>query len=181
MHFEVEHVFDAPVEAVEAAMFHPGYVAFLLERSDLLTSHDVKWFEDDGAQIRRRVQLAPRPAFDRIGSKRVPPEWFEFVEESTWDRQGRKLSFENIPTTLKIANRVVNRGELTLEALAPGKTKRRTCGEIRLRDLPLLARPLAPLIEQVLAREAKRMFEAEARVLEAWLAQQAPRARLAQA
>jgi hypothetical protein len=172
MHFEVEHVFDAPVEAVEAAMFHPGYASFLLERSDLLFSHALKSFEDDGMRIHRRVQLAPRPAFDRIGSKKVPPEWFEFVEESTWDRRGRKLSFENVPITEKVKSRLINRGEVTLEALEAGKTKRLARGEIKVHDLPLIARPFTGVIEQMLAREAKRMLEAEAAVLRQWLAEQ---------
>jgi Protein of unknown function (DUF2505) len=169
MNFEVEHVFDAPVEAVEAAMFHPQYASFLLERSDLLKSHALKSFEDDGLRITRRVLLAPRPAFDKIGSKKVPPEWFEFVEESTWDRRGRKLSFNNVPLTDKIASRLINRGEVTLEALSPGKTRRLARCEIKVHDLPLLARPFTAMIEQLLAKEARRMIEAEANVMHEWL------------
>ena len=119
MHFEVEHVFNAPVEAVEAAMFHPDYPSFLIEHSDVLKSHALKSFEDDGLLIRRRVQHAPRPAFDRIGTKEVPAEWFEFIEDSTWDRGLRKLTFENIPVTDKIASRLINRGEVTLVSVAP--------------------------------------------------------------
>jgi hypothetical protein len=172
MHFEVEHVFDAPVETVEAAMFHPDYASFLLERGDLLNSLALKSFEDDGLRITRRVQLAPRPAFDRIGSKKVPAEWFEFVEQSTWDRRGRKLSFENIPVDDKIARRLINRGEVTLESIGPGRTKRLARGEIKLHDLPLIARPFAGVIEQMLAKEAKRMLEAEALVLSLYLSEQ---------
>jgi hypothetical protein len=170
MHFEVEHVFDAPVEAVEAAMFNPVYASFLLERSDLLKSRAQQSFEDDGMHIRRRVEYAPRPSFDHIGSKKVPPEWFEFVEESTWDRGARKLTFKNIPIEDKIASRLINRGEITLVAVSPGKTKRVARAEIKIHDLPLLARPFAPLVEQILAREARRMFEAEAEVMREWLA-----------
>ncbi|MDB4972999.1 MAG: hypothetical protein JWN48_1340 [Myxococcaceae bacterium] len=170
MHFEVEHVFNAPVAAVEAAMFHPDYPSFLIERSDVLKSHALKSFEDDGMRIRRKVQHAPRPAFDRIGTKEVPAEWFEFIEDSTWDRSLRKLTFENIPITDKIASRLINRGEVTLVAVSPGQTKRVARGEIKLHGLPLLARPFVPMIEQMLAREAKRMLEAEAAVMHEWLA-----------
>jgi hypothetical protein len=169
MNFEVEHLFDAPVEAVEAAMFHPDYAAFLIEHSTVLKSHALKAFEDDGLHITRKVYLAPRPAFDRIGSKKVPEEWFEFVEESTWDRRDRKLSFNNVPVTDKIARKLINRGEVTLEAVAPGKTRRLARGEIKVHDLPLLARPFTGAIEQLLAKEAKRMLEAEAAVMREWL------------
>ena len=170
MNFEVEHVFDAPVEAVEAAMFHPDYPSFLIEHSDVLKSHELQLFEDDGLLIRRRVQHAPRPAFDRIGSKPVPAEWFEFVEDSVWDRGLRKLTFENIPTTDKIASRLINRGEVTLVAVSGGRTRRVARGEIKLHGMPLFTRPFVPLVEQMLAREAKRMLEAEALVMREWLA-----------
>ncbi|MEY4511053.1 MAG: hypothetical protein RLZZ450_3175 [Pseudomonadota bacterium] len=173
MHFEVEHVFDAPIAAVEAAMFNPSYASFLLERSDLLKSQALQSFEDDGMHIRRRVQHAPKPSFDHIGSKKVPPEWFEFVEESIWDRGTRKLTFKNVPIEDKIASRLINRGEITLVEVSPGKTKRVARAEIKIHDLPLLARPFAPLVEQILAREARRMFEAEAEVMREWLATQA--------
>jgi hypothetical protein len=172
MHFEVEHVFDAPVEAVEAAMFNPGYAAFLIERSNLLRSQAIHSFEDDGLHIKRRIQHAANPSFDHIGTKKVPPEWFEFVEESTWDRGTRKLTFENIPTTDKIASKLINRGEVTLVAVGSGKTKRVARGEIKVHDLPFLARPFGPLVEQMLAREAKRMFEAEAVIMREWLSSQ---------
>jgi hypothetical protein len=170
MNFEVEHVFDAPVEIVEAAMFHPDYAIFLVEHSELISSAALKSFEDDGLHIRRRVQVAPRPSFDRIGSKRVPPEWFEFIEESIWDRKVRKLSFENIPITDKIASRLTTRGEITLESLSSGKTRRCARGEVTLRDLPLLVKPLRPLVEQMLTREAKRMLDAEAQIMREFLA-----------
>lgn len=170
MHFEVEHVFDASVEAVEAAMFHPDYAAFLLERSDLLNSAALKSMEDDGLRLHRRIQVAPRPSFDRIGTKKVPPEWFEFIEDSIWDRRVRKLSFQNIPITEQIASRLTTRGEITLEALGASKTRRRAHGEVKVRDLPLLVKPLTPVVEQMLAREAKRMLEAEAEVMRAFLA-----------
>jgi hypothetical protein len=170
MNFEVEHVFDAPVEAVEAAMFHPQYATFLLERSDVLAQHDVRSFEDDGLHITRKVFLAPKPAFDRIGNKNVPPEWFELVEESTYDRRSRKLSVNNVPLTDKIARRLINRGEVRLESLGNGKTRRVARCEIKVHDLPLLARPFTGMIEQLLAKEAKRLIEAEALVMRAFLA-----------
>ncbi len=181
MLFAVEHVFDASVEAVEAAMLNPDYSAFVLAHSDLLTRVAIQSFEDDGMHVRWRRQLAPRPAIERIGSKRVEPEWFEYVEESIWDRRVRKLSFENIPTNEQIASRLINRGEVTLEALAPSKTKRRTHGEIRLHSIPLLARPFVPMIEQILAKEATRLLQAEGEVLREWLVHSAAKQPVIQA
>ena len=172
MHFEVEHVFDAPIEEVEAAMFHPDYSSFLIEHSDVLASAALQSFDDDGLRIRRSVQLSPRPAFDHIGSKKIPAEWFVFTEQSTWDRQSRTLAFDNIPLAHEVANRVINRGKVILEAVGASKTRRLARAEIKVQGLPLLARPFAPLIEQMLAREARRMLDGEADAMRAWLRKQ---------
>ena len=51
------------------------------------------------------MHYKPRPAFDRIGPKKVPAHWFEFVEESAWEKATRKLVFDNVPFTEKVARR----------------------------------------------------------------------------
>jgi hypothetical protein len=136
----------------------------------VLNQHAMRSFEDDGLHITRTVFMAPKPAFDKIGNKNVPPEWFELVEESTYDRRERKLSVNNVPLTDKIARRLINRGEIRLESLGNGKTRRIAKCEIKVHDLPLLARPFTGMIEQLLAKEAKRMIEAEASVMREYLA-----------
>lgn len=170
MFFEVEHIFDAPVEAVEAAMFHPEYYAYLGAQSDVLEGLSPQVHEDSGDRIKRRVRYRPRPAFDHIGPKKVPPHWFEFVEESTWDKRARKLVFDNVPCAEKVARRFVNKGEIVLEVVSPQKTRRRARLELRLHNLPLMLRPFSSLAEQMLAREARKMLESEARALGAFLA-----------
>jgi len=169
MFFEVEHVFEAPVEAVEAAMFHPDYYAYLLARHDVLTDLVPESQEDSKDRITRRVHYTPRPLFDHVGPKKIPPEWFEFVEESTWHKGERKLTFENVPCTDKVARRFSNRGEIVLEALSPTRTRRRARAELKLQNLPFMLRPLSGMVEQLIAREARRLLETEARVLRAWL------------
>jgi hypothetical protein len=165
MFFEVEHIFDAPVEAVEAAMFHPDYYAFLEQQKDVLDGVSPREQEDSGGHIKRRMHYKPRPAFDHIGPKKVPAHWFEFIEESTWDKATRKLVFDNVPVTDKVARRFVNHGEILLERLTPTRTRRRARAELRLHNLPLMLRPLAGLAEQMIAREAKKLIENEARAL----------------
>lgn len=171
MFFEVEHVFEAPVQAVEAAMFHPDYYAFLLARHDVLTGLDPQTQEDTQDQIRRKVHYTPRPIFDHVGPKKIPPEWFEFVEESTWHKRERKLTFDNVPCTDKVARRFSNRGEIVLEALSPTRTRRRARAELKLHNLPFMLRPLSGMVEQLIAREARKLLETEARVLREWLSE----------
>jgi hypothetical protein len=174
MQFEIEHVFDAPIEAVEAAMFDPAYPAFLLEHHEVLSGVSPQSMEDDGARVTRRIHFAPLPAFEHIAYKKVPAHWFEFVEESVWDKRQRKLVFKHFPTEDKVAERLDTRGEVLLESLPSGQTRRRTRTEIQIKNLPFMLKAFAPVAEQMLGREAKRMFDSEARVLSQWLAQSRP-------
>lgn len=169
MFFEVEHEFEAPVEAVEAAMFHPDYYAYLLAHHDVLTGLVPQTQQDSKDEIRRKVHYTPRPVFDHVGPKKIPPEWFEFVEESTWHKRDRKLTFDNVPCTDKVARRFSNRGEIVLEAISPTRTRRRARAELKLHNLPFMLRPLSGMVEQLIAREARKLLETEARVLRQWL------------
>jgi hypothetical protein len=169
MYFEVEHVFEAPIGIVEAAMFHPAYPGFLLAHHEVLSGVTPESVEDDGAQVRRRIHYAPLPAFDHLGPKKVPAHWFEFIEESVWDKQERKLVFSHLPIAHQVRERLTTRGEIVLEEVAPGRTRRRTRTEIKVQNLPFMLKPFSPVAEQLLGREARRMLDAEARVLDQWL------------
>jgi hypothetical protein len=169
MYLEVEHVFDAPVDVVEAAMFHPEYPAFLVAHQEVLSGVSPQSLEDDGAHVRRRIHYAPRPSFDHVGPTKVPPDWFEFIEESVWDKRQRKLVFDHIPMQDKVRRRLTTHGEVALHALPGGKTRRISRAEIKVRNLPFMLKAFGSMAEQLLGREAKRMFDAEARVLGAWL------------
>jgi hypothetical protein len=169
MYFEVEHILDAPVEIIEAAMFHPDYFGFLVARHEILTGARAQALEESTSQIKRRVHYVARPVFDHVGFKEVPPSWFEFVESSTWDKRTRTLAFHNVPVADKVREHFLNRGEISLSPLPSGKTRRRTRAEIKLHSLPLLVRPMAGMVEQMIAREAKRLLEIEARVLNQWV------------
>lgn len=169
MYLELEHVFDAPVDAVEAAMFHPDYPAFLLAHHEVLSGVSPQSLEDDGAHVRRRIHYAPRPAFEHFGPTKVPPHWFEFVEESVWDKRQRRMVFDHIPTQDKVRRRLSTRGEIALSALASGQTRRLARAEIRVSNLPFVLKAFAPMAEQLLVKEARRIFDVEARVLGEWL------------
>jgi hypothetical protein len=169
MYLEVEHVFDAPVDAVEAAMFHPDYPAFLMAHHEVLSGVAPQSLEDDGAHVRRRILYAPRPAFEHLGPTKVQPDWFEFIEESVWDKQQRRLVFNHIPMQDKVRRRLSTHGEVALHELPSGRTRRLSRAEIKVRNLPFMLKAFGPMAEQMLGREARRMFDAEARVLSAWL------------
>jgi hypothetical protein len=169
MYLELEHVFDAPLAAVEAAMLHPDYPSFLVAHHAELSGVSPQSLEDDGAHVRRRIHFAPRPVFEHFGPTKVPPDWFEFVEESVWDRREHRLVFDHIPTQDKVRRRLTTRGEMLFSALGPTQTRRLARTEIKVANLPFMLRPMGSMAEQLLSREARRMYDAEARVLSAWL------------
>jgi|GEM_PF-1313257 len=169
MYFEVEHILEAPVEMIEAAMFRPEYLSFLVAHHEILTGAHPRALEESSGQIKRVVHYVARPVFDHVGFKEVPSNWFEFVESSTWDKRTRTLAFHNVPVADKVAERFLNKGEIQLTPLPSGKTHRRTRAEIKLHSLPLLVRPMAGMVEQMIAREAKRLLEIEARVMNEWV------------
>ncbi len=170
MYFEVEHVLDAPVEIIEAAMFHPDYLRYLVANHEILTGAKSEALDESPSEIKRRIHYVARPVFDHVGFKEIPPQWFEFVESSTWDKKTRTLAFQNIPVADKVRERFRNVGEIQLSPMSTSQTKRRTKAEIKLHSLPLLVRPMAGMVEQMIAREAKRLLEIEARVLNQWVA-----------
>jgi hypothetical protein len=169
MYFQVEHLFEAPLEVVEAAMFHPDYPAFLRANHEVLTGISPQSREDDGARLHRRIHFAPLPAFEHIGPKKVPAHWFEFIEESVWDKHQRKLVFDHVPIAEQVRSRLSTHGESVLERMPDGRTRRRTSAHIQLKNLPFMLRPFSPVAEQLLSREAKRMIDGEARVFSEWL------------
>lgn len=169
MKFTVEHQIQGPLASVEAALFHPDYQSYLLRESGLLLDVRVERFEDDGQRIQRQVRYAPRPAFDHIGPKTIPASWFEFVEVSEYDRGQHTLRFENRPLTDKVQRHFRNSGEIQFEQLASNITVRRSQAELELHTLKLYLRPLRGLAESMIAREARKLLDAEARLLNQWI------------
>jgi len=172
MKFQIRHEFDAPRSKVEEAMFHPDFPAFLLERHGVLLEVEPKDRQESDREIRRKVRYRPKPVIGSIGPKKVPPEWFAFNEESTWDKQGHKLTFKNVPTSQSISRMVINQGTISLKELGANRTERVTEGDLRL-DLPFLLRPLGLIGERVIHSEAVKLLDAEARVLREWLKEKA--------
>lgn len=168
MQFTSRQQFEASVEEVEQAMLDPNYLPFQREHHPvLLEVEQLERTEQDG-KIQRRVRYRPKPVIKSIGPKEVPPEWFAFVESSTWDPATRTLTFTNTATTAKISRMLVNTGTLRLRALSPTQTERLMEGEISLK-LPFLLKPLAMIGEQVIRHEGLKILDGEVPVLERWV------------
>ena len=105
-----------------------------------------------------------------IGPKTVPPEWFVFVETSTYDKGRKELSFQNVPTSNKISSMLVNTGTLRLKDAGGGQTERTLDGEITLK-LPFLLKPLAMIGERIIQGEGMKILDAEVPVLNRFISE----------
>jgi hypothetical protein len=167
MRFETRAFLDGTVDEVERAMLDPRYLDYLLQHHGVLLEVQLLDRKEEGAVVRRRVRYRPKPVIASVGPKPVPPEWFAFVEESTYDRTRHELRFTNVPTSEKISRMLVNTGTLRLKD-SGGRCERTMEGEIKL-ALPFFLKPLAMVGERIIQAEGLKILDAEAGVMNRFL------------
>ncbi len=163
MRFESRQRIMGTVDEVERAMLDQRYLDFLLKHHGVLLEVQLLELKDEGDKVKRRVRYRPKPVIEAIGPKKVPPEYFAFVETSTYDKRKKELTFTNVPTSNTISKMLVNTGTLRLRDIG-GATERTMDGEIALK-LPLLMKPLAMIGEKVIQSEGLKILDGEAPVL----------------
>lgn len=169
MRFESRQRIAGTVAEVEAALLNENYLDFLLKHHGVLLEVQLLEKKDDGNKVTRKVRYRPKPVIESIGPKRVPPEWFAFVESSTYDRARKELTFTNTPTSGKISSMLVNTGTLRLRDVG-GQTERTMDGEIGLK-LPFLLKPLAMVGERIIQAEGLKILDNEVPVLNRFIAE----------
>jgi hypothetical protein len=169
MKFDVTQRIQGSVDEVERAMLHPDYPAFLLQHHGVLLEVEPLEIKEAPDAVKRRIRYRPKPVIKSVGPRTIPPEWFAFVEESTWDRKRRELVFKNVPTSNAIANMLVNTGTLRLRE-AGGGTERIMAGEIGIK-VPFLLKPLAMIAEKLIQHEGMKILDAEVPVLNRFIAE----------
>lgn len=174
MRFETRAFLDGTVEEVEQAMLDPRYLDYLLHHHGVLLEVKLLDRRDEGAVVHRRVRYRPKPVIASVGPKPVPPEWFAFVEESTYDRTKRELRFTNVPTTAKISRLLANTGTLRLRTSGQ-RCERTVEGDIKL-SLPFFLKPLAMVGERLIQAEGLKILEAEVAVLNSFIREHRRRA-----
>lgn len=169
MKFETKQRIEGTVEEVEEAMLHPAYPDFLLKNHGVLLEVQPLENQASGNEVRRKVRYLPKPVIKSVGPKEVPPEWFAFVEQSTYDKAKKELRFQNVPTSETIRKMLINTGTLRLKDIG-GRTERTMEGEISLK-LPFLMKPLAPIGERIIHNEGMKILDAEVPVLNRFIAE----------
>lgn len=163
MKFQVTQHIEGTLEETERAMFDERYPPFLLKHHGVLLEVQPLQRKDENHVLRRQVRYRPKPVIRSVGPKPVPPEWFAFIENSTYDRNRKELSFSNVPTTQRISRMLVNTGVLRLRG-AGNATERTLEGEIKL-NLPFLLKPLAMVGERLIHSEGLKILDGEVPVL----------------
>jgi hypothetical protein len=170
MKFQSKQRIQGTVEEVERALFDERYPDFLVEHHGVLLEAKLVEQKNEGDTLKRQVRYRPRPVIKSIGPKTVPPEWFAFIETSTYDRRKKELKFSNAPTSQTIRNLLVNTGVLRLKDVGGGSTERTLEGEISLK-LPFLMKPLALIGEKIIQSEGLKILDAEVAVLNRFIAE----------
>jgi hypothetical protein len=169
MKFETRQRIAGTVDEVERALLDPRYPEFLLKNHGVLLEVQPLELNDEGGRVRRKIRYRPKPVIESIGPKKVPPEWFAFVESSTWDKSKKELSFTNTATSQTISKMLVNTGVLRLRD-AGGQTERTLDGDISIK-LPFLLKPLAMIAEKIIQSEGLKILDAEVPVLNKFIAE----------
>lgn len=164
MKFEVIQQVPASADEIEAALLHPQYPEFLLKNHGVLLEVQPLEVKDEGDRVKRRIRYRPKPVIKSVGPKDIPPEWFAFVEESTYDKKRKELTFKNVPTSNSISSMLVNTGTLKLRDLGNGRTERRMEGDIHIK-VPFFLKPLALIAEKLIQSEGVKLVEGELPVL----------------
>jgi len=175
MRFELKHTFDAPVDAVMDAMADPAFPAFMKANMKMMTDIKPVDRKEVAGRLDWRIRCVPEPIIKKVGPKEVPPEALAFVQESSLDRAGKRLTFKNVAEHPKVLKHLENSGTFTFRDLG-GRTERTISGELKVVGLSFLLKPLAMIAEQLIYSNAEKLLQEEARVFGEFLKQRTPTA-----
>ena len=175
MRFELKHTFDAPVDAVIDAMTDPAFPDFMKSHMKLMSDiKPVDRKESDG-KLDWRLRCVPVPMIKHVGPKEVPPEALAFVQESTIDRAGKRITFKNVAEHPKVLKHLENSGSFSFRDVG-GRTERTISGELKVTNLPFLLKPLGGIAERIIYSNAESLLNEEAKVFGEFLKSRKPAA-----
>jgi hypothetical protein len=159
MKYEIRQEFNETAEQVINAMMHPEVAAFLMKHMKSLKEMELLERTETDDTIVRRVRYRIVPVIEKIGPKKIPPEAFEWVEQSTFDKKKRIMVYKNVPTKHKIAKLFENFGEIRITD-AGARCVRMMSGELKI-HFPLLG----SVAEKMIYKKAAEILDEEAAAL----------------
>ncbi len=164
MKFEYRHSFDVSVDTLIETIFDPDLAPFLTEKMTTIVSVEPLDRTEDDAKIVRRVKYMPEPMIKKIGPKKITPESMQWIEESTFDKSTKVLTFANVPTHPKIRAKMTNAGKMAFHGRGADRSERIVSGELKIK-FPLLGR----IAEGIIAKNANKILDEEASVVAQYL------------
>lgn len=164
MKFEYKHTFEVDVDTLIASMFHPELPPVLLAQMTTVKTIEVLERRETDETLVRRVRYVPVPSIKKIGPKTITPESMQWVEESSLDKARRVMTFDNVPTHPKVREKMTNHGTVEFRSLGPARSERIMSGELKIK-FPILGR----IAEGIIAKNAEKILDEEAKVLAAWM------------
>src|SRR5437899_2936788 len=140
MNFKLEHTFDAPIDAVMAALADPAFPAFLRGRMKSMQSIDPVDRKEEAGSVQWRLRCVPTPIIKSVGPKRISPESLAFVQEMRLDPKARRASFKNVAEHPRVRAHLENGGTIEFRE-ENGRTRRTLSGELKITGLPFFLRP----------------------------------------
>lgn len=179
MNFKLEHTFDAPVDAVLAAVTDPAFPAFLRGKMKSMQSIEPVDRRELNGNIEWKLRCVPAPIIRSVGPKKISPEALAFEQQMSLDPKSRRATYKNVAEHPKVNKHLENGGTIEFRDQG-GKTLRVLSGELKIVGLPFLLRPLAGVAEQLIYQNAQKLLEEEAEAFRAFLKErQAARAGVA--
>lgn len=160
MRFSFTHTFDVPIREFERVLFSEKLPQILEKRMKLILRIEPLEVKREGNILTRRVRYLPAPIIKQIGTRKVDPEWMEWIEESRYDFSTHCGQFRNIPTKRRIAAVMRNAGTLTLRSLPGDRTEQVLSGELIVSVFMV-----GKIAERIIHANAKNILDEEAAIL----------------
>jgi hypothetical protein len=170
MNFELKHTFDAPVSTVLDAMADANFPAFMKAHMTSMSDIIPVDRKEEGNKLSWRLRCVPKPIIKKVGPKDVPPEALAFIQESTLDKDGKRVTFRNLAEHPQVKKHLESSGTFTFREIG-GKTERTISGELKVVNLPFLLKMLAPIAERLIYSNAEKLLNEEAHVFGDFLKQ----------
>lgn len=167
MKFEYRHVFDVNVDTLIKSVFDPDLGPYLTEKMTTIVSIEALERTEDDSKIVRRVKYVPVPMIKKVGPKNITPESMQFIEESSFDKATKVMTFTNIPTHPKIRAKLSNSGKMEFRSQGANRSERVMHGELKVK-FPLLG----GIAERIIAKNGKKMLDEEASALAQYIRSQ---------
>ena len=161
MKFEIKHTFRQDPRTVAKAMLSPDVGPHYTERMSTIIEVEGLSRDEDGDRLQVKNRYLPVPLIRKVGPKRIDPKWMEWVAELDYDLGSGRGTYQNIPTTRRVAKLLFNRGELTLDAAPGGGTTRSLKGELKVKVM-ILGR----IAEKIIYKNAVKILDEEAKILQ---------------